>query len=71
MKKKNKFKKVRIWFLEVLSCNSTIEISLLLQSHSLMIFVGEEPGKGPFNNYVDKMEGEGVKKYLLLSTLRE
>ena len=25
-----------------------------------MIFVGEEPGKGPYNNSVDKMEGEGV-----------
>ena len=27
-------------------------------------------GKGPFNNYVDKMRGEGVKKCLFLSTLR-
>ena len=26
--------------------------------------------KGSFNNYVDKMRGEGVKKYLFLSTLR-
>ena len=24
--------------------------------------------KGPFNNYVDKMRGEGVKKYLFLSS---
>ena len=26
--------------------------------------------KGAFNNYVDKMRGEGVKKCLFLSTLR-
>ena len=26
--------------------------------------------KGPFNDYVDKMRGEGVKKCLFLSTLR-
>ena len=26
--------------------------------------------QGSFNNYVDKMRGEGVKKYLFLSTLR-
>ena len=26
--------------------------------------------KGPFNNYVDKMRGEGVRKCLFLSTLR-
>ena len=26
--------------------------------------------KGPFNNYVDKMRGEGVKKCLFLFTLR-
>ena len=25
--------------------------------------------RGPFNNYVDKMRGEGAEKYLLLSTL--
>ena len=25
---------------------------------------------GPFNNYVDKMRGEGVKKCLFLSSLR-
>ena len=28
------------------------------------------PNKGPFNNYVDKMRGEGVKKYLFLSRFR-
>ena len=27
-------------------------------------------GKGPFNNCVDKIRGEGVKKCLFLSTLR-
>ena len=28
------------------------------------------PPKGPFNNYVDKIKGEGVKKCLFLSKLR-
>ena len=26
--------------------------------------------RGPFNNYVEKMRGEGVKKCLFVSTLR-
>ena len=28
------------------------------------------PHKGPFNNYVDKIRGQGLKKCLFLSTLR-
>jgi hypothetical protein len=29
-----------------------------------------QPSKGPFNNYVDKMRVEGVKKCLFLSIFR-
>ena len=29
-----------------------------------------QPSKGPFNNYVDNMRGEGVKKCLFLPMLR-
>ena len=38
-------------------------IKLFYKAESEKIF------KGPFNNYVDKMRGEGVKKCLFLSTL--
>ena len=36
----------------------------------LLNFLFLSPQKGPFNNNVDKMRGDGVKKCLFLSTLR-
>ena len=35
-----------------------------------ILLASDMRAKGPFNNYVDKMRGEGVKKCLFLSTLR-
>ena len=44
--------------------NST---NLLLLKNEIKLIQGP---KGAFNNYVDKMRGEGVKKCLFLSMLR-
>ena len=39
-------------------------------SYSFQNNVTSKTNKGPSNNYVDKIRGEGVKKYMFLTTLR-
>ena len=50
--------------MEGMSCKNTIKDSVFFNCNR------DFDVKGSFNNYVDKMREEGVKKCLFLSTLR-